>query len=223
MECTSPGDPYLVVDGVYLSSVWGWPLVGFAQESMERYSDQILRLLLFDERVLDGWEVPPDGIRDALVAGPLSRSRRSVVVPATADGVPDGAEDLEDQPDDDAEQPDPAEDAEVRVQRGADEQEDAEDDHEAVPPVLEGLTRLRCPVRADRNHLRADLARREDAIAGRRAGVDAPPCRDQPGTALRPVQRKGSRVASVSIAAVTGASSGSATEIVQRYVAGDTG
>ena len=75
VECTSPDDPYFVVDGVYLASVWGWPLVGFAQESMERYSEQILRMLLFDERVLDGLEDAPDGIRGALVAGPLAGER----------------------------------------------------------------------------------------------------------------------------------------------------
>ena len=75
VECTSPGDPYFVVDGVYLASVWGWPLVGFAQESMQRYSEQILRMLLTDERILDGFESPPDGIRPALVAGPLSRGQ----------------------------------------------------------------------------------------------------------------------------------------------------
>ena len=75
VECTSPDDPYFVVDGVYLASVWGWPLVGFAKESMERYSEQILRMLLFDERVLDGLEDAPDGIRGALVAGPLARER----------------------------------------------------------------------------------------------------------------------------------------------------
>jgi alanine dehydrogenase len=71
VECTSPSDPWFVVDGVYLSSVWGWPLVGFAKESMERYSEQILRMLLFEERVLDGLERAPENIRRALVAGPL--------------------------------------------------------------------------------------------------------------------------------------------------------
>jgi hypothetical protein len=30
---------------------------------------------LFDERILAGWEHPPDGIRPALVAGPLSRGQ----------------------------------------------------------------------------------------------------------------------------------------------------
>ena len=72
VECTTPDDPYFVVGGVYLSSVWGWPLVGFAKESMERYSEQILRMLAFDERVLDGLERAPESIRNALVAGPLA-------------------------------------------------------------------------------------------------------------------------------------------------------
>jgi len=75
VECSTPDDPYAVVDGVYLASVWGWPLVGFAKESMERYSDQILSMLLFEERVLDGLEGAPDGIRRALVAGPLRTAR----------------------------------------------------------------------------------------------------------------------------------------------------
>ena len=73
VECTTPDDPYFVVEGVYLSSVWGWPLVGFAKESMERYSEQILRMLLLEERVLDSLEHAPEGIRNALVAGPLAR------------------------------------------------------------------------------------------------------------------------------------------------------
>ena len=73
VECTTPDDPYFVVDGIYLSSVWGWPLVGFAKESMERYSEQITRMLLFEERVLDGLDDAPEGIRRALVAGPLAR------------------------------------------------------------------------------------------------------------------------------------------------------
>ena len=76
VECTTPDDPYFVVDGVYLASVWGWPLVGFAKESMERYSEQILRMLLFEERiVIDGLEHAPPGVRRALVAGPLAKTR----------------------------------------------------------------------------------------------------------------------------------------------------
>ncbi len=73
IECTAPTDPHTLRDGVYLSSVWGWPLVGFARESMERYSDQILRMLLTEEGVLDGHL--PDGVRAGLVAGPLATDR----------------------------------------------------------------------------------------------------------------------------------------------------
>ncbi len=74
VECTTPDDPYFVVDGVYLSSVWGWPLVGFAKESMERYSEQIMRMLLSEERILDGLEGAAEGVRRALVAGPLAHA-----------------------------------------------------------------------------------------------------------------------------------------------------
>jgi hypothetical protein len=42
---------------------------------MKRYSEQILRMLLFDERVLDGLDEAPEGVRGALVAGPLARAR----------------------------------------------------------------------------------------------------------------------------------------------------
>jgi alanine dehydrogenase len=73
VECTSPSNPYVVADGVYLASVWGWPLIGFAKPSMERYSEQIMRMLLFDERVLDGLEGAPESIRRALVGGPLAQ------------------------------------------------------------------------------------------------------------------------------------------------------
>jgi alanine dehydrogenase len=79
VECTHPGDPYIIKDGVYLASVWGWPLMGFQKESVERYSRQIIRVLLFDERLINGLAVAPDNILQALVAGPvysLIHSRR---------------------------------------------------------------------------------------------------------------------------------------------------
>jgi hypothetical protein len=41
-------------------------------------------MLLFDERVLDGWTIPPEGIRDALVAGPL----KSIATPRRIDDPP---------------------------------------------------------------------------------------------------------------------------------------
>lgn len=71
VECTHPGDPYIIKDGVYLASVWGWPLMGFQKESVVRYSQQIIQVLLFDERLVDGLATAPDNILQALVAGPV--------------------------------------------------------------------------------------------------------------------------------------------------------
>ncbi len=70
VECTYPSDPYIVKDGVYLASVWGWPLMGFQKESVEQYSQQIIRVLLFDENLINGLAAAPDNILQALVAGP---------------------------------------------------------------------------------------------------------------------------------------------------------
>lgn len=76
VECMRPGDPYSVQEGVYLASVWGWPLLGFRKESVERYSSQIVQVLLSDERLLNGWASAPANLVQALVAGPvLERTR----------------------------------------------------------------------------------------------------------------------------------------------------
>ncbi|MEU4209476.1 hypothetical protein AB0F13_05620 [Streptomyces sp. NPDC026206] len=71
VECTHPSDPYTVRNGVCLASVWGWPLLGFQKESVERYSGQIVQVLLGDEQLITGLASAPPGIRRALVAGPV--------------------------------------------------------------------------------------------------------------------------------------------------------
>ncbi|MFI1971250.1 alanine dehydrogenase [Streptomyces cinnamoneus] len=77
VESTHPADPYFVRNGVFLSSVWGWPLMGFQRESVERYSRQIVRVLLTDEQLINGLAAAPAGIRRALVAGPMISRRTS--------------------------------------------------------------------------------------------------------------------------------------------------
>ncbi|GHF26448.1 hypothetical protein GCM10010218_04110 [Streptomyces mashuensis] len=72
VSSTSPLRPCVVRAGVHLASVWGWPLLGFARESAERYSAQIVRLLLEDEHLADGLATAPPGVRRALVAGPAA-------------------------------------------------------------------------------------------------------------------------------------------------------
>ncbi len=75
VECTHPADPYVVRNGVCLAAVWGWPLLGFRRESVERYSHQIVRVLLHDEQLINGLAAAPATIREALVAGPMLARR----------------------------------------------------------------------------------------------------------------------------------------------------
>lgn len=77
IECTHPADPYIVRDGVCLASVWGWPLMGFQRESVERYSRQIVRVLLGEEQLINGLATAPPGVQRALVAGPVLSRRPS--------------------------------------------------------------------------------------------------------------------------------------------------
>ncbi|MEU1373602.1 hypothetical protein ABZ442_08050 [Streptomyces triculaminicus] len=86
VESAHPSRPCVVRHGVYLASVWGWPLLGFARESAERYSRQITDVLLADERLIDGLAGAPAGILRALVAGPalgLRPSSRPMTLGAT--------------------------------------------------------------------------------------------------------------------------------------------
>ncbi|MFI9202089.1 hypothetical protein [Streptomyces sp. NPDC053048] len=77
VESTHPADPYLVKHGVYLASVWGWPLLGFGRASVERYSRQITRVLLTDEQLINGLASAPPNVLRALVAGPMLPRRPS--------------------------------------------------------------------------------------------------------------------------------------------------
>ncbi|MEV5510009.1 hypothetical protein [Streptomyces orinoci] len=89
VDATHPGEPHSVRNGVYLASVWDWPVLGFRQESVERYSRQIVQVLLHDERLVNGLGNAPANITRALVAGPVlaravsHRSSQQVALSAT--------------------------------------------------------------------------------------------------------------------------------------------
>ena len=71
LHCTFLNDPYFVQDGVTISALWGWPMMGMMQESCLRYSGQILDVLTGRERLLDGIGSLAPGVRRALVCGPF--------------------------------------------------------------------------------------------------------------------------------------------------------
>ncbi|MFI9719708.1 hypothetical protein ACIHFE_08625 [Streptomyces sp. NPDC052396] len=89
VDATHPGEPHSVRNGVYLASVWDWPALGFRTESVERYSRQIVHVLLHDECLVNGLGNAPAGITRALVAGPVlartgwHRSSQQVALSAT--------------------------------------------------------------------------------------------------------------------------------------------
>jgi len=71
VECTFLTDPHFVRDGVTISALWGWPMMGMMRESTLRYSDQILDVLIGREKLLDGLGSLTPGVNRALVCGPF--------------------------------------------------------------------------------------------------------------------------------------------------------
>ena len=70
LSCTFLTDPHFEQDGVTVSSLWGWPMMGMMRETALRYSAQIRDVLLGPERLIDGLGVLAPGVERALVCGP---------------------------------------------------------------------------------------------------------------------------------------------------------
>lgn len=71
LSCTFLTDPAFVQDGVSISALWGWPMMGMMRETAIKYSGQITDVLLGKERLVDGLDVLAPNIRKALVCGPF--------------------------------------------------------------------------------------------------------------------------------------------------------
>jgi alanine dehydrogenase len=71
LECTYLTDPMFVVDGVSISALWGWPMMGMMRETAIRYSGQILSVLTGPEWMLAGLDKLTPGVERALVCGPF--------------------------------------------------------------------------------------------------------------------------------------------------------
>ena len=70
IACSFLTDPNFVQDGVTVSSLWGWPMLGMMRETAIRYSGQITDVLLGYEKLVDGLGELKPGVRRALVCGP---------------------------------------------------------------------------------------------------------------------------------------------------------
>ena len=71
ISCSFLTAPYLVQDGVFVSALWGWPMMGMMRETAIRYSDQIVEVLIGQEQLIDGIKDLAPAIRPALVCGPF--------------------------------------------------------------------------------------------------------------------------------------------------------
>lgn len=73
VECTYLTDPHFVRDDVFISGLWGWPMMGMMKETAVKYSGQIAEVLLGDDEHLIGGlgdEIHP-GLMPAVVCGPF--------------------------------------------------------------------------------------------------------------------------------------------------------
>ena len=71
LSCSFLTDPSFVQDGVTVSSLWGWPMLGMMRETAIKYSGQIVEVLTGTERLIDGFENLAPGVQRALVCGPF--------------------------------------------------------------------------------------------------------------------------------------------------------
>ena len=71
MSCSFLTEPYFVQEGVLVSALWGWPMMGMMRETAVRYSGQIVEVLIGDEKLIDGLGQLKPGVKRALVCGPF--------------------------------------------------------------------------------------------------------------------------------------------------------
>jgi len=70
LSCTFLTDPHFVQDGVTVSSLWGWPMMGMMRDTAIRYSGQIREVLMDKEQMIRGLDHLTPGVERALVCGP---------------------------------------------------------------------------------------------------------------------------------------------------------
>lgn len=71
VSCSFLTEPHFVQDGVTVSALWGWPMMGMMRETAIRYSGQIVDVLIGHEKLIDGLHSLKPGVQRALVFGPF--------------------------------------------------------------------------------------------------------------------------------------------------------
>lgn len=72
LSCTFLTDPHFVQDGVTVSALWGWPMLGMMRETAITYSGQIVDVLTGREKLISGLDNLAPGVARALVCGPFA-------------------------------------------------------------------------------------------------------------------------------------------------------
>ena len=70
LACTFLTNPHFVQDGVSVSALWGWPMLGMMRETAIVYSKQVVDVLTGRERLVEGLHYLTPGVARALVCGP---------------------------------------------------------------------------------------------------------------------------------------------------------
>jgi alanine dehydrogenase len=70
LHCTFLTEPYFEKHGIFISALWGWPMMGMMRESTMKYSRQIVDILVGPENLLAGLDTLTPGVQKALVCGP---------------------------------------------------------------------------------------------------------------------------------------------------------
>ena len=71
ISCTYLNDPHFTKNGVTISALWGWPMLGMMRETAIVYSGQIVDVLIGRERMIEGLDALTPGVARALVCGPF--------------------------------------------------------------------------------------------------------------------------------------------------------
>jgi len=71
ISCSFLTEPHFVQDGVTVSALWGWPMMGMMRETAIRYSRQIVDVLIGPEKLIDGLHLLKPGVQRALICGPF--------------------------------------------------------------------------------------------------------------------------------------------------------
>ena len=71
LEATFLTEPSFIRNEISISALWGWPMMGMNRESTEKYSGQIVDVLLGREKLIEGLRALAPGVKRALVCGPF--------------------------------------------------------------------------------------------------------------------------------------------------------